>query len=163
RLRSARPKARPYKLRDGGGLYLLVTPSGAKHWRLRYTLEGRESMVSLGTYPATSLKAARAKRAGMQTALESGRDRAAERRAERDPTAELRGALAPVVVTNRAAITDPGEVAQLLRALHGYRGHPVVEAALKLAPLAFVRPGELRAAEWAEIDLDAAQWRIAAH
>ncbi len=84
-------------------------------------------------------------------------------RAERDPTADLRGALAPVTVTNRAAITDPREVAQLLRALHGYRGHPVVEAALKLAPLVFVRPGELRAAEWAEIDLEAAEWRIAAH
>src|ERR1700704_782862 len=63
RLRSARPKAWPYKLRDGGGLYLLVTPSGAKQWRLRYTLAGRESMVSL----------ARARRAGMHTALESGR------------------------------------------------------------------------------------------
>jgi integrase len=68
-----------------------------------------------------------------------------------------------VTVTNRAAITDPREVAQLLRALHGYRRHPVVEAALKLAPLVFVRPGELRAAEWAEIDLAAAEWRIAAH
>ena len=84
-------------------------------------------------------------------------------RAERDPTADLRGALAPVKVTNRAAITKPREVAQLLRALHGYDGHPVVEAALKLAPLVFVRPGELRAAEWSEIDLEAAEWRIAAH
>jgi integrase len=254
RLRSAKPKDRPYKLRDGGGLYLLVTPSGAKQWRLRYRVGGRESMVSLGTYPATSLKAARAKRGTLRSALESGRDPAAERRAERDsrsntfeaiarewlakqpfapktmtkavwtfedllfpyigarpisaltapellgvfrrlerrgkhetahrakqrvgqvvryavatgraerdPTADLRGALAPVTVTNRAAITDPREVAQLLRALHGYRGHPVVEAALKLAPLVFVRPGELRAAEWAEIDLQAAEWRIAAH
>ena len=68
-----------------------------------------------------------------------------------------------MTVTNRAAITDPREVAQLPRALHGYRGHPVVEAALKLAPLVFVRPGEFRAAEWAEIDLGAAEWRIAAH
>ena len=254
RLRSAKPKSRPYKLRDGGGLYLLVTPTGAKQWRFRYTLGGRESMVSVGTYPATSLKAARAKRGSLRSALESGRDPAAERRAERDsrsntfetiarewlakqpfapktmkkavwtfedllfpyigarpisaltapellgvfrrlerrgkhetahrakqrvgqvircaiatgraerdPTADLRGALAPVTVTNRAAITDPREVAQLLRALHGYRGHPVVEAALKLAPLVFVRPGELRAAEWAEIDLGAAEWRIPAH
>ena len=254
RLRSAKPKGRPYKLRDGGGLYLLITPTGAKQWRLRYTIGGRESMVSLGTYPATSLKAARAKRGSLRSALEAGRDPAAERRAERDsrsntfesiarewlakqpfapktmkkavwtfedllfpyigaravsaltapellgvlrrlerrgkhetahrakqrvgqvvryaiatgraerdPTADLRGALAPVTVTNRAAITDPREVAQLLRALHGYRGHPVVEAALKLAPLVFVRPGELRSAEWAEIDLQAAEWRIAAH
>jgi integrase len=254
RLRSARPKAKPYKLRDGGGLYLLITPTGAKQWRLRYTLGGRESMVSLGTYPATSLKAARARRRSLHGALEAGRDPAAERRterassantfesiarewlgkqpfapktmkkavwtfedllfpyigsrpvsaltapellgvlrrlerrgkhetahrakqrvgqvvryaiatgrAERDPTTDLRGALAPVTVTNRAAVTDPREVAQLLRAIHGYRGHPIVEAAFKLAPLVFVRPGELRAAEWAEIDLDTAEWRIAAH
>ncbi|HXZ60521.1 MAG TPA: integrase arm-type DNA-binding domain-containing protein [Steroidobacteraceae bacterium] len=254
RIRSARPKPEPYKLRDGGGLYLLITPAGAKQWRLRYVLSGRESMVSLGTYPATSLKAARTKRGNLHSALEAGRDPAAERRAERvssantfeliarewlgkqpftpktlkkavwtfedllfpyigsrpisaltapellgvlrrlerrgkhetahrakqrvgqviryaiatgraerDPTADLRGALAPVTVTNRAAITEPREVAQLLRALHGYDGHPVVEAALKLAPLVFVRPGELRAAEWSEIDLEAAEWRIAAH
>src|SRR5207253_9495504 len=61
------------------------------------------------------------------------------------PRGDLRGALAPLKVTNRAAITEPREVAQLLRAIHGYRGHPVVEAALQLAPLVFVRPGELRA------------------
>jgi len=61
-------------------------------------------------------------------------------------SADLRGALAPVHVKNRLAITEPREVAQLLRAIHGYRGHPVVEAAFKLAPLVFVRPGELRAA-----------------
>jgi integrase len=84
-------------------------------------------------------------------------------RAERDPTADLRGALAPIKVTNRAAVTDPRDVAELLRALHGYQGHFIVEAALKLAPLVFVRPGELRGAEWPEIDLDAAEWRIAAH
>jgi integrase len=85
-------------------------------------------------------------------------------RAERYPTADLRGALAPIKVTNRAAVTDPREVAQLLRALHGYRGHFIVEAAaLKIAPLVFVRPGELRAAEWAEMDLYAGEWRIAAH
>jgi integrase len=84
-------------------------------------------------------------------------------RAERDPTADLRGALAPIKVINRAALTDPRDVAQLLRALDGYQGHHIVEAALKLAPLVFVRPGELRAAEWSEIDLEAAEWRIAAH
>jgi integrase len=254
RLRSAKQKARPYKLRDGGGLFLLITPANGRLWRLRYKIHGRESMLGLGTYPATSLKTARARRAEVRAALEAGKNPAAERRAERDsrsntfesiarewltkqpfapktmkkavwtfddllfpyigarpiaaltapellgvfrrlerrgkhetahrakqrvgqvvryaiatgraerdPTADLRGALAPVTVTNRAAITDPREVAQLLRALHGYQGHPVVEAALKLAPLVFVRPGELRAAEWAEIDLDAAEWRIAAH
>ena len=54
RIRRARPKERPYKLRDGGGLYLLITPTDAKQWRLRYVIGGRESMLSLGTYPATS-------------------------------------------------------------------------------------------------------------
>jgi integrase len=254
RVRNAKAKARPYKLRDGGGLYLLVTPGDARQWRLRYRFRGRETMLALGTYPATSLKAARSKRAQMHAAIEAGKDPAAERRAERagsantfetiarewlgkqnfapatldkarwtfedllfpfigsrpiaaltasellevfrriegrgkhetahrtkqrvgqvvryaiatgraarDPTADLRGALAPIKVTNRAAITDPRGVGQLLRAIDGYRGHPIVEAALKLAPLVFVRPGELRAAQWGEIDLAKGEWRIAAH
>ena len=63
RIRSAKPKGRPYKLRDGGGLYLLITPADARLWRLRYQVRGRESMLGLGSYPATSLKAARARRA----------------------------------------------------------------------------------------------------
>ena len=224
RIRGATPKGRPYKLRDGGGLYLLITPADARLWRLRYKVRGRESMLGLGSYPATSIKAARARRAELHAALEAGRDPAAERRAERasssstfeaiarewlakqpfapktlkkavwtfedllfpyigarpvsaltapellgvlrrlerrgkhetahrakqrvgqvvryaiatgraerDPTGDLRGALAPVKVTNRAAITEPREVAKLLRAIHGYRGHPVVEAALQTA------------------------------
>jgi integrase len=83
-------------------------------------------------------------------------------RAERDPTQDLRGALAPVVVTNHAAITDPKQVGELLRAIDAYSGQPTTEAALKLAPLLFVRPGELRAAEWSEFDLTAAEWRIPA-
>lgn len=83
-------------------------------------------------------------------------------RAERDPTADLRGALAPVVTTNRAAIVEPAKVGELLRAIDGYSGQPATEIALRLAPLVFVRPGELRAAEWAEINLDGAEWRIPA-
>jgi integrase len=254
RIRSAKPKSGPYKLRDGGGLFLLITPTNARLWRLRYKVRGRESMLGLGSYPATSLKAARAKRTELRADLESGKDPSAERRAERassantfetiarewlakqsfapatlekarwtfedllfpfigsrpiaaltapellevfrrierrgkhetahrtkqrvgqvvryaiatgravrDPTGDLRGALAPIKVTNRAAITDPREVGQLMRAIDGYAGHPVVEAALKLAPLVFVRPGELRGAEWGEIDVAKAEWRIAAH
>ena len=81
-------------------------------------------------------------------------------RAERDITADLRGALAPVRTKNRAAITDPGRVGELLRAIDGYQGEPATAAALKLAALTFVRPGELRAAEWREFDLDTAEWRI---
>jgi integrase len=83
-------------------------------------------------------------------------------RALRDPTQDLRGALAPVVTTHHAAITEPRRVGELLRALHSYRGLSMTEAALKLAPLAFVRPGELRIAEWIEFDLDGAEWRIPA-
>jgi integrase len=83
-------------------------------------------------------------------------------RAERDPTPDLRGALAPVVVTNRAAITTPARIGELLRAIEGYSGQPSTEYALKLAPLLFARPGELRAALWNEFDLDGAEWRIPA-
>jgi len=81
-------------------------------------------------------------------------------RAERDPAADLRGALAPVVVRNHPAITEPARIGELLRAIYGYTGQPATEYALKLLPLTFVRPGELRAAEWAEFDLDGAEWRI---
>lgn len=83
-------------------------------------------------------------------------------RAERDPTADLRGALTPVTTTARAAVTDPADVANLLRTIDTYGGQPATQAALKLAPLLFARPGNLRAMEWAELDLDAAMWRIPA-
>ena len=81
---------------------------------------------------------------------------------ERDVTADLKGALTPVPRTHYPALTEPGDVAPLLRAIYGYHGHVTAVAALKLAPMLFVRPGELRAAEWSEIDLDAAAWRIPA-
>lgn len=83
-------------------------------------------------------------------------------RAERDPSADLRGALTAPKVKHRAAITEPAAIGAILRAIDGYDGYPVVTAALKLAPLVFVRPGELRHAEWTEFDLDAAEWRIPA-
>lgn len=80
-------------------------------------------------------------------------------RAERDPSADLRGALPPVKGTHFASVTEPKQVAEVLRALDGYEGTLPVRCALRLAPLVFVRPGELRHAEWADIDLDAAEWR----
>ena len=83
-------------------------------------------------------------------------------RAEHDITADLRGALPPHKPKHFASITDPRQVGQLLRAIDGYRGHFTVACALKLAPLVFVRPSELRCAEWAEFDLDNAEWRIPA-
>lgn len=80
-------------------------------------------------------------------------------RAERDPTGDLKGALPPVKGEHFAAVTEPAEVAKVLRALDNYQGTFTVACALRLAPLVFVRPGELRKAEWADIDLDAAEWR----
>lgn len=256
-VRLARPKEKPYKLFDERGLYLLVDPSGGRWWRLKYRVDGREKLLSLGTYPDTPLKRAREKRDEARRLLADGRDPAAHRkadraaqtetfekitreylalqakklgeltlqkrlawfeqhvfpwigrtpirkvdapkllevlrrieargkhetahrvrsgcgnvfryaiatgRAERDPSADLRGALAPVVTKNRAAITDPAKVGQLLRAIDAYVGQPATTAALRLAPLVFVRPGELRAAEWREFSLAGAEpvWRIPA-
>jgi integrase len=80
--------------------------------------------------------------------------------AERDVTQDLKGALAKHAAENFAAITEPKQAGELMRSIFDYTGHPYTVAALKLSPLVFVRPGELRTAEWAEIDLDAAEWRI---
>ena len=81
-------------------------------------------------------------------------------RAERDPAADLRGALTPTKHRSMATITRPDKIGALLRAIDGYDGTPVAKSALKLAPLVFVRPGELRHAEWSEIDFDRCEWRI---
>jgi integrase len=77
-------------------------------------------------------------------------------RAERDPSNDLRGALTTHQVSHRAAIVDPAGIGALLRAIDGFDGQPTTHAALRVAPLVFVRPGELRQAEWKEFDLDAA-------
>ncbi len=82
--------------------------------------------------------------------------------AERDITPDLRGALRPTNETHLAAITDPKQIGGLLRAIDDYSGNFVTKCALRLAPLVFVRPGELRKAEWSEIDLEAAEWNIPA-
>jgi len=83
-------------------------------------------------------------------------------RAERDPTGDLRGALITATVTHRATIVEPNAVGALLRAIDGFEGHASTRHALRLAPLLFVRPGELRKAEWAEFNLVEAEWRIPA-
>ena len=80
--------------------------------------------------------------------------------AERDVTQDLKGALAKAKPGNFAAITEPIKAGELMRSIFNYSGHHCTVAALKLSPLVFVRPGELRTAEWTEIDLDAAEWRI---
>lgn len=254
-IRAARPREKPYKLTDGQGLVLLVSTSGARLWRLRYTYIGREGMISLGTYPATSLKIARERRNAAHKQIEAGlnpssiRAEARERRevtfeaiakewlsrqtftektrtkaewmindlavphigarpideltapeilavlrrieargrletchrtkwrigqiiryavatgrATRDPTGDLRGALSAPKAVNRSAITAPLRLGELLLAIDEYRGQGPTWAALRLAPLVFVRPGELRAAEWKEFALegDHPEWRIPA-
>ena len=83
-------------------------------------------------------------------------------KAERNPAADLRGALAPVKQKHHASIIDPSEIGRLLRAINEYRGNFITKCALQLAPLFFVRPGELRHAEWVEFDLEKAEWRIPA-
>ncbi len=83
-------------------------------------------------------------------------------RAENDPTGALKGALTTATVQHRAAIIEPKAFGGLLRALAGYDGAPETRAALELLALTFVRPGELRAAEWTEFDLDAGVWAIPA-
>lgn len=83
-------------------------------------------------------------------------------RANRDIAADLKGALTPFRGKHFGAITDPQKLAPLLRSIQGYKGGPIVRAALQLAPILFTRPGELRAAEWAEMDLDAGLWTIPA-
>ena len=75
-----------------------------------------------------------------------------------DPTRDLKGVLQAVVVEHQAAITNPADVARLLQDIQGYEGHYTTVYALKLAPLVFVRPSELRGAKWADIDLDAKEW-----
>jgi integrase len=83
-------------------------------------------------------------------------------RAVSDPCRDIRGALVPKVVRHFAAVTDPKAIPDLLRAIDGYQGGLVVRSALRLAPLLFVRPGELRSARWADIDLEACEWRFTA-
>ncbi len=255
-VRSAKATDKPAKLFDERGLFLLVAPSGGKWWRLKYRFEGKEKLLSLGTYPDTPLKLAREARDSARQLVAQGIDPSVQRkatksarierdansfeviarewyashgptlapsysikvirrferdlfpklgsmaitemkpidllnvlraieargavetahralgecgqvfryavatqRAERDITGDLRGALLPVQGEHFAAITDPKQVGTLLRAINGYTGTATVCAALKLAPLFFVRPGELRRAEWAHIDLDAGEWR----
>ena len=254
-VRNAKPRDRSYKLSDGGGLHLQVNPTGSRWWRLRYTFDGKEQMLSLGVYPAVSLRDARDRRDEARRMLAKGinpsiRRRAeqvaasdsfeaiarewhgkfkprwseghaalilhrlqrdafpwlgsrniaeitapqlltvlrriehrgavetahrilqvcgqvfryavATGRAERDPSADLRGALPPSKAKHLASITDPARIGELLRAIDGYRGSFIVRCALRLSPLLFVRPGELRKAEWREFDMDAGEWRIPA-
>jgi integrase len=84
-------------------------------------------------------------------------------RAESDPTGALRGAIASPAAKHRAAIIEPKDFGALLRSIEAYQGSPETCAALQLLAMTFVRPGELRSAEWSEFDLDSAIWSIPAN
>lgn len=252
-IRKAKPEGKPKKLSDGGGLYLLLRPDGARYWRLDYRRPVTKSRntLSLGVYPEISLADARGRRDDarklLANGMDPGRHRKAEKsagleraansfevvarewlavrehewtkrqfekerarlekhvfpwigaraiaelsvsdirpliervaklgyleqahrlrfqlsrvfqfavateRAERDPAADLRAVLPRRSKKNFATITDPSRVAELLKAIEGFTGTFPVACALRLAPLWFCRPGEIRMAEWAHFKLE---------
>ena len=258
-VRTAKPQGKEFKLMDGFGLYLLVTPTNGKLWRFDYRYGDKRKVIAFGAYPALSLADARQRREDAKKLLANSIDpgemkksikqtkialeensfeiiahewhtkfsgqwseghaltimdrlkrdvfpwlgsipiseikpvdilavlrrvegrgaletahrirticgqvlryAVATGRAERDIAADLRGALPPVREKHHAALTDPKEVAELLRAIDSFAGTFHVQCALKLAPMLFVRPGELRQMEWAEIDFDEERWNIPA-
>lgn len=252
--RNAKPAEKPWKLHDTRGMFLLVNPNGSKWWRLRYSLAGKDGLLSLGVYPDVGLADARERRDAARALIAKGINPAqakrqdelakatgsfsamfeewfevkrpdwadlnikkirqiAERdllpwlgtrpvselkapeilaclrrvegrnsldvarracqivsqvfalaiatgRAELNPAASLSKTLKKPISKRRAAITDPDEVGQMLRSFSGYRGGLVVKTALELSALTWVRPGELRRMEWADLDLDTGEWFV---
>ncbi|MCT2398655.1 tyrosine-type recombinase/integrase [Novosphingobium mangrovi (ex Huang et al. 2023)] len=256
---NAKPAERDYKLSDGGGLYLLIKPSGSKLWRMNYRYLGKHRPLSFGAWPEVSLADARVRREdarrmiaagldpsheqklaaarekvseensfklvaeewvakneregmaeitlskirwllekaypkignrpvakitaqevlGVLRAIEAtGRYESARRmrcvlsrvfryaiattRAEHDPARDLRGALTVPKAKHLAAITTEKGAGELMRAIEGYTGHAITLFALRLSAHLFVRPGELRQAEWSEFDFDRSLWNIPA-
>ena len=153
-----------------------VTKAANHHLRVLRALE-RDVFPKIGRLPIASLEPV-----GVLPVLRAIEERGAQETAHRvkqvigmifrygvatgkcprDPTADLRGALGAVQPRHHPAITDPVEFGELLRAVDAYAGLPITACALRLLPLLFVRPGELRHAEWAELDFDAATWVIPA-
>lgn len=259
KVKNTKPTDKPQKLFDGDGLFLLVSPSGGKLWRMKYRFGGKEKLLSLGSYPTVSLSDARNKRHEAKKTLDSGVDPGEVKKAEKavrveltentfeniarewhtkflptwapshsitiisrlerdlfpyigqrpikdikpsellevlrkveargaidtahrerticsqvfryaiasgkaefDPASNISGALQPVIEKHYAAIVEPDKAAELLRAIDGYQGTIIVKCALQLAPLFFVRPGELRHAEWIDINFDEKTWRFVA-
>ena len=258
-IRLAKAEASDRKLADSKGLYLLVTVSGSKLWRLKYRIDGKEKKLALGSYPEVGLKQARARRDAARQTAQAGSDpsvvkreariakriaaantfggiaeeyiakleaegkaavtiaktrwlltklspalgtrpiaeisphellvvlknveRAGQRetarrlrsfssrvfryavataRATVDPAQPLQGALVSPVAKHHAAITDPIAFGKLLRSIETYSGQPVTKLALRFTPHVYQRPGEVRKAEWSEIDFDKALWTIPA-
>ena len=259
KIRNTKPSGKPTKIYDTDGLFMIVTPVGGKWWRFKYRLDGKEKLISLGTYPEISLTDARQRRDDARKLVANGVDPStfkkeqkaakveltensfefvarewfakftrewskvhtatvkerlerdvfpyignrnisdikapelllvlrriesrgaldtahrtrnhcgqvfryaiATGKADRDPSGDLLGALPPVKYGNRAAITDPKELAQLLRAVDNFKGSFVVKCAMQMLPILFCRPGELRHMEWKEIDFETNQWKIPA-
>ena len=251
------PDKKQARFADSGGMYLQVSPAGSKRWFLKYRVAGVEKQMALGSYPDTSLSAARKARDAAKLQKAAGIDplqaRQVEKlkatvgsgdtleaaandwlargkpnwsdthyvrerrnitkdllpylgkraigsikpiellaviqkveargsldvahrvhitahgvwchavatgRAERDITPDIKKALKPHIKENLPAIIDPAQLAGLLRAMEGYNGGPIIRAALKLAPILFQRPGNLRTMRWADLDLDAGLWTI---
>ena len=249
--------AKPGRLTDGYGLYLLVKSKGRGWWRLDYRFAGKRKCISMGTYPEVKLADARKRRDETRSLIASGVDPSKARKAEkytrsgansfetiarnwyksqlvrwgdghaariltrferdvfpvigsqpiaevtaldmievvrkiemrgaaytskrvrsecssvfgyaiahgdveRNPAEDIKGAMPATKTTHFASIQDPKKVGALLAAIDGYDGHFVTKCALRLAPLVFVRPGELRNAEWKEFDFKNAEWRIPA-
>ena len=250
---------KPTKVADGGGLYLYLSESGKKLWRISYYFERWQRVLSFGEDPVITLQRAREQRMEVKQLLAEGIDPATLKkaakeeqvseakdmfrsialewfearttdftekhrgtvmyhlekyifpvigkehiarmepqdilkvvlpiekkgqnetarrllqiigqiyryavitgRAKQNPVTDLHGAIRPKSVTHRAAITEPKKVARLLRNIDGYEGYFPIVCALKLGPLVFVRPTELRAAEWTEFDFETNEWRIPA-
>ena len=259
-LRGIKTTGKVQKYSDGGGLYLHVSSTGGKLWRMGYRFDGKQKTLSFGAYPAVSLKDARNRREETKNKLAAGIDPGEQKkaqkasvraesegsfevvarewfskykdswvahhgdkilarlekdifpllgatpiasvtapalldalrrieargavdtahrtlqncgqifryaiatgRADRDTAADLKGALPPVKGKNFATITEPKAVGQLLRDIDEYQGNHIVREALRLAPYVFVRPGELRRAEWSEFNMEGAEWRIPPH
>jgi len=178
-IRNAKPAERDYKLADSGGLFVLVTPAGGKLWRLKFRIDGKERKLnaSIGRLPIGEIEPAdvlaavrkieargklESARRTLQLASLVFRYAIATARLTSDPTRDLRGALTSPTVTHYGAITDAKRVGELLRSIDDYDGSGITKLALQLAPHVFVRPGELRHADWSEIDLEAAIWAIPA-
>ena len=257
-IRAAKPQAKERKLTDGKGLYLLITPTGGKLWKVKFRYQGKEKKLSLGAYPEISLAKARKLRDDARVSLADGQDPSLERkkakfaaklssentfagvareyidlkmvgdrkadttvkkaqwfleqlepaigsmpiadvdpqmllaalkrleakgvhetakrcrsfasrvfrygvatgRCNSDPAQLLQGALITPRARHYSAILEPTKFGQLLRAIEAFSGAPVTMAALRIAPHVFVRPGELRHAEWTEFDLKDAVWNL---
>jgi integrase len=155
-LRALKPREKPFKVSDERSFYLLVSPTGALCWRLKYRFTGTEKVLALGTYSDVPLKDSSAQARCSATPLLPG-----EPSVIRLPISKARWLRLSFAVIPRSRIRR--ESRSYHGVIYGYTGQPATEAACKLAPLVFVRPGELRKAQWSEVDLANGEWRIPAH